>query len=194
MDLFKTKPFLHLAVVALSFWLSGNGVTSEQPGIEVQKIIEAIEVFENQSLDEWSYNFEENNKGTILFATCLPVSEGGNQILKTINGKEPSTEEIKKFKKKHRNRKPKKEGSVQNATFGLIDRETLSFESRVGSLSEFKFAPKLSFRDTPETITEMDGFLVYNNLNNYIESLRVISTKPFKPQKGIKIKDFEFKS
>ena len=176
-----------LCFLFLSFSVSLYGVGSED-------VLSAIREFEQTSLDDWSYEFEETKEKKTHRGIYFPVINGQGKItLYTIDGREPTEQEREKFERKHSPREPSNGKNNERIATMMITPGSLIFETSENGLSTFGFIPQLSFNGPPKPVKAMVGSLVYDESGKFMRHIEIHSTKPFKAQRGIKIKHMKLR-
>ncbi|MCG8525024.1 MAG: hypothetical protein MI748_01500 [Opitutales bacterium] len=162
---------------------------------QTDKIWKAFEKLENTSLDDWGWSFEETGKEGVRKGVFLPIIEGrGKVILRTVNGKKPEKNDLKKFHKKFRDRKAKAPGEEKSSPSKMITPDTLELVGKTENTSVYHFVPRLNFdEDTSEDEQKffegLNGVLVYDDAGEFVKSLELKADKPFKPDSKVKIKE-----
>ncbi len=184
--------FRNLSSTILSFFFLS--FSSSLCAVEPEDVLSALREFEQTSLDDWSYEFEKTKEKKTYRGIYLPVINGqGNIILKTIDGREPTEKEREEFNKNHSPRKPSDDKNNEESPSGMIASNSLILETSRDGFSTFVFTPLLTFNGPPKPVQAITGSLLYDESNKFVKHIHIISTKPFKPMRGVKIKNMQLK-
>ena len=159
----------------------------------VQLLVDnAIASYQKTELSHWSFQVEryENEEGDVTSSIeeFIPQHDtSGGWALLEQNGKTPTQKQKKAFKQKKKN---KKEDSLNIKLSDLIDRDSLTLAS--DSPSHLKASFNVWIEKLGEDAKgKLQGSLIYNKKNQYIEQITITNTATFSPVFSAKISDLK---
>lgn len=176
------------------------GQYNEQHNIG-QLISQAITEFEQRARADWSYRLSryENEEGEISSSIALfePTKALSQQwTLLSLNGQAPTKKQLRKFAEKKRaaaKQKQTENGGQQSFSVklrDLIQLDSLQLLSNDPQRFHASFAVYLS-RLGAEASQHLQGSLIFNKQQHYIESIEIVNTASFSPLFSADIKQFK---
>ena len=163
-------------------------ISANASKIDIKTLQNAANAFHSENQKDWSFTLEEVKKEKLSEIIYHPIIEGVGKVeLKSLDGRNPTEDEIEKFKKHHRNRKSKSVDKKDN-TFEIVSWDTVEMISEDEETASFGFTPFMDFGGEPKLIPELKGILVYDRKGEFISSLSMNAPKPFKPDGKVKFK------
>ena len=193
------SPFTFLFLISLS-WLSSSianaNATIDNETLR-QKVSQAISKFEQTKRENWAYKVTryENEEGDVtssieLFDPSTAIEKQW-QLLR-INGKTPSSKQVKRFTKKKLKQAKEKN---KNNNYSIPLRELINLES-LKLVDDNNSHITMSFDVYLEKLGEqsrgkLTGNLSYNKRLAFIEDITIVNKAEFSPVFSAKITDFK---
>jgi hypothetical protein len=145
----------------------------------------------HEYLDEWAFRETRSVGDEIREASYNPARDTGEHWkLISMNGEPPGSEEITDFLEEKEARKAEREeNSDENGLQEMITPGSLELIEETTESWRFSFQPR---DEEDEAFMEhVDGELVVIKDGHYVGNMTLKSRGPFKPQTGIRIKEFQ---
>ena len=176
------KKYRNRLIPSLMIILSSLSASSHANENYLPLIQSGIDKFNQTAYEQWKFQVKqvENEEGEISGSVQSfdPDREKYKWDLISKDGNPPSSREIKKYRSKIDKRK--KQFKPRNFFDNLV-LNTIKLEDKNESVTIFSF-DVVTEEFGADANQKLKGTLLYNNQSNFIESLIITNTEPFKPQ------------
>lgn len=160
------------------------------PGDHAALLTEAIAALGDDFKRDWAFTETavQSERTTVgRFDPRRP--EGERWTLVTVDGREPTGEEIDEFLSEKAKERGDSGDDGETSVRGMVEPDTLRLVEETADYWLFSFVPDED-EDGEEFAAAMDGTLRIAKDGRYLEYIDIRNTKPFKPQFGVKINEF----
>ncbi len=152
---------------------------------------EATSALDNHYESDWAFTETSVESEVTTVARYNPaLPDGARWILLTVDGRNPTTEEVTEFRAdKAGDDRGNDDGDPENDVEELVQPDSLSLIEETDDHWLFSFVPTED-EDDEGFFEHVDATLKIIKDGPYVEFINLQSNKPFRPQMGVKIKDF----
>jgi hypothetical protein len=162
-------------------------------GAQLDMARQALTSLDETSLEGWAFTETTVRNGTETVAHYDPSRpEGERWTLHTVDGRQPTDDEIEKFEKQRSGRHREEDEEDEEQGFSaVIEAESLVSLKDSPTHAVYRFKPSSGEEGEDDGMSEhLDGLLRISKEGPFVESLEMRSREPFSPAFSVKIKEF----
>jgi hypothetical protein len=175
---------------------------SQAAELDTTAVRDAIKTMEATVSDGWAYNRSIEHKDKVYVDAYDPTAaEGERWALQTVDGADPTDDELAEYAKRQAKRLKKSKGKDDNTWHPLnirltegIDVASLKPVKTDGNQTIYAFQPEAKGFDKKKVLSKVEGHLWYAPESGLISKVEVRSTASIKPKTGVKISHYSHRA
>ena len=161
-----------------------------------QLVEQALQNMESEKSREWAFTETTLTEGKTIVKSYDPQRPSGERWkLLTVNGRQPTADELKRIERKNRRDEEQRSerednDSEESEVSAMIEPGSLSLIEENDSRAIYKFTPGAESDREKKMLAYVDGRLEVAKAGPTVSSIELKSREPFSPAFGVKIREF----